>query len=459
MANIDKFVSVTVTKTSASVTRQGFGTPLGVFQVSTSIIPTRYMSFTSQLEMVTAGFATTDPAYIWAGTILGQDVAPSQFAVGRRGQGTAQVDALTITTPDAGDWVQTVDGRAFTYTADGGDTNLTIAQGLMDVILAVDSSLTDLNGTAVTVPGGTLVSATFDVTAWVAGEAFVNGGLVSPGSGVGTFVNTTANAAAENITTALDAIIVENDTWYGLNVESRQNDDILLANTWVSTQVKVFVATSSDQTSLTGTAGNIGLLLGATGNRRTELFWHHQPKLFADGAMLGRALALDLDAENGHGTWALQQLRVVTPSNLNSSQQANLDTGNSEYLTSVGGLNISNNGQSVQGEFMDVQTTLDWTSSRIQEDVFAALATTPTKVALTNAGIAIIKAAVLGVLKRGVTNGHYTDDNPLLPKVDVPDSTAISTADRNARILRNVIGEAQLAQAIHEVLVQVNVLA
>ena len=54
MANIDHFVQVTVSKTSASVTRQGFGTPLGLFQVSTGIIPTRYASYVSTAEMTLA---------------------------------------------------------------------------------------------------------------------------------------------------------------------------------------------------------------------------------------------------------------------------------------------------------------------------------------------------------------------------------------------------------------------
>lgn len=461
MANIDNFVQVTVTKESASVTQQGFGTPLGLFQVSTSIIPTRLTLFTSQIEMVEAGFATADPAYLWAGAIFGQEFSPRSLYVGRTtDDGVAQVATVTITTPDAGVWSYPVDGATISYTATGSDTNLTIAQGLMNAQSLTDTN-PNLDGTATIVPGGTLVSATFTVTAFRPGEAFTTGGdtLTSPGSGVGTYVTTVANTAnTEAVEDALNAIIIENDEWYGLNIESRNNTDILAAAAWNSPLMKVSVLQSSETDVRDGTPANIGDQLGGFNYKRTQLFWHHKPKAFADGAMLGRALAFDLDAENGAGTWAIKQLQGVFASPLTSAQQTNAKASNADFMTTTNGRGTTNTGKSVQGEFMDVQTTLDWTASRIQEDVFGAHATTPTKIPLTNAGIAIDKAATLGVLKRGVTNAHYTPDNPLLPKVTAPDSSAISTSDRNARTLRGVVGEAQLAHAIHLTIVQVNVL-
>ncbi len=458
MANIDHFVQVTVTKTSASVTQQGFGRPLGLFQVSTSIIPTRYATFSSPAELITAGALTTDPVYLWAQTLQGQSVSPIDFAVGRRGPGVAQVDTVSITTADAGVWPLIIDGVTYEYTATVSDTDLTIAQGLMDRILAADASLTE-NGTAVTVPGGTLASATFDVTAFVPGETFVNGGLIAPGTGVGTFLNTTANTTAEDITTALNAVVAENDDWYGLNVESRQDTDILAADAWVASQLKVLVVQSVDADVLTTAGGDIGSQLGALNNKRTQLMYHFKPKQFADAAMLGRALAAKLDEANGQITWAAKQLQGIFPNLLNTSQLTNLEANNSDTFTFTKGRGVVWLGQSVEGEFMDVQTTLDWTQSRIGERVFAIIATTPTKVPFDDAGIATVRAEALGLLKEGVTNAHFLGDDPLFPRVSVPRSTDVSTADRNARILRNVLGEAILQGAIHRVIVQVNIQA
>ncbi len=457
MANIDHFVQVTVSKTSASVTQQGFGRPLWLGQVSTSIIPSRYATFSSPSDLLTAGAVVTDPVYLWAQTLQGQALSPIDFAVGRRAAGVAQVETITIDTADVGVWPYVLDGVTYSYTADGDDTELTIAQGLMDLIAADDASLT-ANGNSIIVPGGTLVSAEFTATAWVAGESFVAGTLVPPGSGAVTIAATTANSAAENITTALEAVKAENDDWYGLNIESRQDADILLANTWVASELKVLVVQSSDADVLTTAGGDIGSQLGATSNTRTQLMYHFKPKQFADGAMLGRALAANLDgAAPGAGqiTWALKQLQVIFTNPLNTNQLVNLEDNNADTFVFTKGRGTVWLGQSIEGEFMDVQTTLDWTQSRVGEAIFAVLATTPTKVPLDNAGISTVSAAGLGVMKEGVTNAHFLGDNPDFPRATVPKSTDISTANRNARILPNVLYEAVIQGAIHKVIVQV----
>ena len=458
MANIDHFVQVTVSKTSASVTQQGFGRPLGLFQVPISVVPTRYATFSSPAELVTAGVATTDPVYIWAQTLQGQQFSPVDFAVGRRVAGVAQVDTVTITTAEVGDWPLIIDGVTYTYTADGTDDEISIAQGLMDLVSADDASLT-ANGNAVSVPGGTLVAANFTVTAWVPGEPFVNGGLVPPGAGAATFTNTTANTAAESITDALNAVVAENDDWYGLNIESRQDADILLANTWVASELRVLVTQSSDADILTTVGGDIGSQLGATSNTRTQLMYHFKPKQFADGAMLGRALAAKLDEANGQITWYAKQLQVIFTNPLNKTQLTNLETNNADTYVFTKGRGVTWTGKSVEGEFMDVQTTIDWTQSRIGERIFAIIATTPTKVGFDDSGIASVKAEALGLLREGVTNAHFLGDDPAFPRVTVPRSTDVSTADRNNRILRNVLGEAILQGAIHQVIVQVNIQA
>lgn len=460
MANIDQFVTVTVTKTSASVTQQGFGTPLGLFQVSTSIIPTRYASFSSPSELLDAGALVTDPVYLWAQRLQGQSVSPVQFAVGRRTASAPQVDTVLISSADEGLWTLTIDTIVYSYTATLSDTEITIAQGLMDAILAADA-VVGSGGSAISVPGGTLVAGTFTVTAWVAGEGFVNGGIVDGDAGTGTFISTDANPTAENITTALEAVKAENNDWYGLNIESRQDADILLANTWVSTELKVLVVTSSDSDVLTTAGTDIGTDLGATNNKRTQLMWHHDPKDFADGAMLGRALAATLDQAatptSGQITWAAKQLQGIQASNLNTNQLDNLKANSSDVFITVQGLDVTLNGKSVQGEFMDIQTTLDWTQSRVGEAVFGSIANAGTKLPFDDSGIAVTKADVRGVLDRGGANGHFSEDDPAFPSVSVPKSVDVSTADKNSRTLRDVVGRAKLQGAIHAVFVQVNV--
>lgn len=458
MAKIDHFVQVTVSKTSASVTQQGFGRPLGLFQVSTSIVPGRYATFSSPADLLTAGAAVTDPVYLWAQHVQGQSASPIDFAVGRRDAGTAQVETITIDTADAGVWPYVLDGVTYSYTADGDDTELTIAQGLMDLILADDASLT-ATGNSIIVPGGTLVSASFTSTAWVAGEGFVSGTLTPPGSGAVTIAATTANSAAENITTALEAVKLENDDWYGLTIESRQDADILLANTWVASELKVLVAQSSDPDVLTTAGSDIGSTLGATSNPRTQLMWHFKPKQFADGAMIGRALAAKLDEPGGQITWHAKQLQVIFPNPLNTTELVNLEANNADTFVFEKGRGVVWLGQSVEGEFMDVQTTLDWLQSRIGEALFAIIATAVTKVGFDDAGIASVKSETLGIMTQGVENDHLLGDVIGSPSVTVPRSVGVSSVDRNARFLGGVIANGIIQGALHRIGVQVNVKA
>lgn len=438
------------------MTQQGFGTPLGLFQVPTSIIPTRYALYSSPNEMIDAGFSVDDPAYLWALTVQGQQFSPNQFAIGRRGEGTAQVDTVTITTADEGVWSYSINGISISYTASDTATEVQIAQGLMTAL--IDYNQNNQNtGIPVIVPGGTLATADFTVTAWVPGEGFVNGGLTAPGTGAGTFANTTPNAAAEDITTALNAVVAENDDWYGLNIEARQDADIIATNTWVASQLKVFVAQSSDPDVPTTTTPNIATQLQATSNTRTQLMWYHRDQDFADGAMLGRALAAQLDdpAPAGQITWAAKQLQVIATSPLNTGQLANIEANGADAYTETKGRGVVWLGRSVEGEFMDVQTTIDWVQSRMGERLFAVIASTPTKVGFDDAGIASLKAEGLGLLREGVAANHFLGDDPDFPRVTVPRSTDVSTTDRNNRILRGYLAEAIIQGAIHKVIVQV----
>jgi hypothetical protein len=461
MADANLIVTVDVTKIGGAVTRQGFGTPLGVFQVTTAIQSERFKLYASTAEMTTAGFAATDNAFLWAQVIFSQKPnAPNLVAIGRRVPGTAQVDTVTITTPDVpgSTWSVTINTVVFSYIEATGDTANDIAVGLQAAVAAGDEP----------VRVGTVAGGIFTVTANVAGDAFVNGGIVVPGVGAGTFVNTVANVAAEAMATALAAIEAENAVdWYLMNIEDRDDTDITAAALFISTRSKVGIWQTRDPDILTDTSPNIGTVLAATNDTRSMLIWHDDETEYADAAMTGIAAAADLDAAGGVITWHGKQFTNAPAQDLTASQIVNIaGTG---QVASANGANVQVTlagrgaliyGRSVEGEFMDVQTTLDWLQFRIEEAILAIILTTPTKVPFTAAGIARIRSAVFGVLTVGVTNGHLapnTDATPL--NVTVPALGDISTADKNNRILRNVQGIATLAGAIHQVDIDISVSA
>ncbi len=449
MGQIDNIVNVTVTKQSASVTRAGFGTPMGVFQVPVATQANRFALYGSVQEMTDAGFLPADRAVTWATAIFSQDISPNVLAIGRREEGTAQVDDVEVTVADAGTWTIILDGVTYSYVAGAGDTEQIIAVGLAD---AINSGVPEAAAVVASVP----VLAAFTLTAKVPGEPFSNGGIFPPGSGAATNVPNVPNAAAEDMLTALTAINTENTKdWYGLNIETRNDADITAAAAFLSTLKKVGIFQSKDPDALTSTPANIFDVIALTQNKRVALVWHDDDNEYLDGAWLGRVLAADLDAENGAITWYGKQIVGVPADDLTDGEITSLESYNGNSNTIIGGRSFTQEGTSAEGEFMDVQTTIDWTEFRTQEAVFGRIATTATKIPGTNAGIGSIVNEVLGVLNSGVGIGHYTSDFP--PTVTAPNSSQRTEADRNARILRDVVGQAKLAGAIHSTIIQVNV--
>lgn len=445
MAQIDNIVNVTVTKTSASVSRAGFGTPLGIFQLDGGVPEDVFQLYSELSEMSDVGILPGSRAYEWASAVFSQTPRPNQLAIGKRGSGTAQEDDVVITTADPGTWTLTINSIVYSFIGGAGDEQA-IAVGLAD---AVSNGLDNLDAT---VP----IAGAFKVVANVAGEPFVNGGIVEPGSGVGTFAADVVSGPAEDYIVVLVGIDLLNEAdWYFLNIETRNDTDIEAVAAYIAARSKVAVFQSNSPLALAGSTPNIFNDIALLNNKRVAIVWHDDDGEYLDGAWTGRVAAADLDAENGAITWQAKQLVGVPTDALSSGQVANVIAFNGNTYTEIGGRGFIQNGTSAEGEFMDVQTTIDWTQARTQEAVFGRIATTPTKVPFTNAGIASIANEVLGVLSTGVGIGHFTSDTP--PTVSAPNSSDVSEADKNARVLRNVIGEAKLAGAIHSTIIQVNV--
>ncbi len=453
MADIDKVVVVTVVKTSAGISRQGFGTPMGVFQIPVAQQAGRFATYSTVQELIDVGGALTDTWVRWATIVKAQSPGPQRFAIGRRDPGTAQVDTVTITAPDVGTWSLTIDTIVFSFIAGAADTNQTIAVGLRAAVDAGDIAV------VTSVP----VAGVFTVTADVAGETFVNGGIILGGAGTGTFINTTPSVPAEAMGTALTAINTANSLdWYLLNIETRNDADITTADTFITPLKKVFVGQSDDPLARAGTPVNLFDALQALNNERTTLVWHDSDSEYLDAAWVGRAGAADLDSAGGVITMFAKQAIGVPVDTLTSGEITNI-AGDGDTNDGFGGnvhVDIASRGvflygKTTGGDFFDVQTTLDWTFFRVGEAVFGLLATTPTKIPYTNFGITQVQNEVKGVLDTGVTNGHFSGDTP--PAVSVPDISEVSTADKNARTLRNVIGTAVLAGAVHKTFIRVEV--
>ena len=100
MSDINQIVQSTITRTSAAASLPGFGTPgvlcqfaAGTKGFAASGNGSRTKTYTSAADMLAAGWAATDSAYLWAAAALSQSPHVQKVLVGRIDSGDASVAA------------------------------------------------------------------------------------------------------------------------------------------------------------------------------------------------------------------------------------------------------------------------------------------------------------------------------------------------------------------------------
>lgn len=284
-----------------------------------------------------------------------------------------------------------------------------------------------------------------------------------------SFKCTTSNAGVLNlgikdasadpgIATDLAAIFAADSDWYGLLLDSQSYAEVATASTgaaaWVESNKKLLSVQSADVLGLSSASiADIFYVLKAAGYARTAVIY--TPGLYTEwhaAAWMGDRLPGD----PGSDTWAFRTLAGVSSYSLTDTQRAALEAKNGNHYLTAGGNAITFPGKTASGEWIDVTRFVDWLRARIREDVFAVLLNNE-KVPFTDAGIALVVAAIRAVLEAGVRVGGISTDVPFT--ITAPRASAVSSVDRAARNLTGVEFNARLAGAIHAVDIDGNVSA
>jgi hypothetical protein len=324
------------------------------------------------------------------------------------------------------------------YTVITSDTATDICDGLR----------TDLTPTGDYTEGGT---ATLTLTADNTTMDGLLFGVTYTVNGDAVGVDDNTPVPSTTLTDDLTAIQLYDPDWYGLCIDSNSAAEISQAAAWAESNTKQFVcqtqdpdvasvADASDTTSIAAT-------LKAGSYERTMLFYQRNNLDFACAAMLGRALP----ESAGSITWSYKQLASVQSQTLTTTEQSNLEAKNANFITTVAGVSITRYGTSSQGEYMDVLRGSDWLAARIQERVYGILIQND-KVAYTDDGIQSVRSEVLAQLQQGVAR-DFIAANPE-PTCTVPRASAVSAANKGARLLEDVTFRATLAGAIHKVAIE-----
>lgn len=443
MSAIDKHVTVSITKETATVTRQGFGTPC--VMAYHTVFPELYRLYGDLSEMVTDGFATTDIPYKLAAACFAQDPRPQNVIVARRATAVVRDVKLTPKAPLLAStaYTVTVNSEDFTFTTDATPTAAEITAGLTALIDAGSENVnatdntTDLDVEAADAPGGTpTAGAPFHIT-FDASQFELN--------------DNTADAAVD---TDLTNLLAQFTDFYGICTDLWDATNIAdLSAAVASASVPlIYSAETQDSDVIAAGSSDIASTLQTAASDRTFLMY----AVDIDPSPAASWLGLQLTTDPGSTTWKYKTLTNVSATSLTTGEIAVADGKSCNTYTSVGGINITAEGVMASGEFIDVTRFVDWLEARIKENVYRALAVNP-KIPYTNSGIQAIVAEVEGVLRQGIFNGGINGEEDYT--VTAPLASEVDANDKASRLLPDIVFRATLAGAIHKVTITGTVVA
>ena len=427
---LEDIVNVSITAQTATPTRPGFGTPLFAVSKVPAAFTELVRTYSSLSGMIDDGFTTGDAAYLMAAAAFSQNPRVKKVKIGKRALPQTQVVTLTVLSATAGKvYNLTVDGTAITYTVpgSGSPTTTTVATAIAALIDAV-STVAATSSTATITVTASVAGTTFDISDWTTSLLNLKKTNTDPG-----------------IATDLAAILNEDSDWYGLAIDSTSAAEIVAAAAWVEANGKLAVFDSSDYDIIATGSGDVGSTLKTSAYARSAImFSGNSTQSYASAAWLGNRFPFD----PGSDTWMFKTLKGVPVTVLTDSQMGYALGKNVNVYTTIAGINMTQQGKSASGEFLDVTRFIDWLTAEIKVRVFAVLVNNQ-KIPYTDAGVDVIVSIVKGALQDGINVGGLAADPA--PYVSAPAVADIDSVTKASRLLPDVTFTGTLAGAIHAV--------
>lgn len=396
--------------------------------------------------MLTDGFTTSAPEYIYALKMFDQPVSPTFFYVGHRTTPVEQVDTFAVNTVAASGHNYQFDcnGVLVEYTSGNGETQQHILNGLLTAFGAAFPTNPPANGVVTGSGGGALLTFTSTVAGQGISYTAVDSDL--------TLANVTPN---NGIVNDMINIQSENDLWYGVVLCSNTDADIEQLAAYIETQKKIFLATSNDAAIPTSVTTDIASVMKGKSYKRTALIYSALSyNLGIDAAWIGG----QLPATPGSNNWAFKTLVDISPDVLTPNQQAILigvpvaqvAGKNVNIYQTVGGVNITEMGQMIGGQYIDITIGIDWLQSTIETNIYTLLVQNP-KIPYTDKGTGTLIAAVRAAIDQGVVNGLIDGASPIVITAEAV--ADVPQAQRANRVAPTINFTCRLAGAFNSVVV------
>lgn len=217
------------------------------------------------------------------------------------------------------------------------------------------------------------------------------------------------------------------DAWYFLLITSRSKTDIALADTYINSLEKLGFFATSDQT------------ITSSGERTVILISNHADE-FPEAAWVGRCASMPV----GSLTWDSKFLNGQKNSDITMTEQSTLLANNFNVIREMGGVNVTWEGKTKSGQYIDIIMGRDFLKARLIETL-QSLKINNSKVPMDSRGIAMVEGAIrevfrdagrMGVIAPVVTqeDRKKSDLGDYQYKLEMPQSISeISQANRAQR--------------------------
>jgi hypothetical protein len=430
--SLSDIVVVNITTTAKGVSQAGFGTPmLFAYHTRTANVVDTYEDLAS---MVSDGFTVNDPAYKMAASVLAQTPNVTSFKVGRRTLPYTQVMRITPVTGGTG-FVHTVT----VVSPDGTSTTVSytelLADAVADIVTAIQALLNAISD----------LTATDDTThctctADNAGELFYYN---SPSSTMHLQDMTTD----PGIATDQAAIELEDPDWYGGILDSQSEAEIKASQAYIETLNKVAAYSTADWGAIdSGTSDDVMSDMQTSAYDRCVIGFSADHDGYQAAAWIGTMFP----TAPGSATWSYKSLSGVAADSLNVTQQNTVEGKNGNYYITIKGLNMTFDGKTPGGTFIDIIRGRDWLQARLEERI-VQLMYNNAKIPFTDKGVDLIRSQVIAQLREGQDAGYLARDPDFV--VTAPLVANVSATNKANRILPDVNFSATLQGAIHKVLI------
>jgi hypothetical protein len=245
---------------------------------------------------------------------------------------------------------------------------------------------------------------------------------------------------------AYEAIKIENDSFYGVVIDSKDAADQEALSDAIQADRRILGISTADTAAPTTATTDIGAILSAKSAGRTYGICSPTAATeHPEAAWMGSQMPYT----PGSNDWDFKRAVGVTVSSLSDTAKLNLRNKNYNFYSRKGGVNVFQDGNMFDGTPIDQVIGEDWLYARLQEGIYFRIINS-LKIPMTNPGLAIVETEIRSVLAQAQANGLIDAGWT----VSVPDVLSIPETMRAQRTAGVFVFRARLAGSIRKVNIQ-----